>query len=302
MNWRTHMLESYDSALTPRLVVADPDNLLRDADVHLELTGRGYTILPYDDPIAFRVAYEAAYDQPLIVVLWDRARTLETLPADVLARCARRAVGLAAFFPRLHIPVLAALPSTQLDRLWVIYGQQRGPALGARMTAEIVLQACYSITLAALQTPSDVLTLLLQIHAAPQPLPEALLVIIQTHIQTLPHLTDWPLAKLLRDRTAFDTFLEHAWPRFLHEGGSIVISGADPLQLNEWRATYGPVPALPFDDPRVWPLVDTLFLAGRLRPYIVPARWSAQPPYTIGVAHAGAPARVARGGSSPTPC
>ena len=65
--------------------------------------------------------------------------------------------------------------------------------------------------------------------------------------------------------------------------------------MDELRATYNLVPALPFDDPRVWPLVDTLFLAGRLRPFVVPPRWSIQPPYTIGVTHAGAADQAARG-------
>ena len=73
----------------------------------------------------------------------------------MLVHCTRRSIGLAGLFPRLHIPVLATLQSPQLDRLWALCGHQRGPALGARMTAEIVLQACYSIALSALQTPSD---------------------------------------------------------------------------------------------------------------------------------------------------
>ena len=94
MNWRAVMLEGYDPALAPHLVVADPDNLLRDADVHLELTHRGYSVLPYGDPIAFRVAYEATYHQPLIVVLRERARTRR----NAARRCAR------PLYPPLHWP------------------------------------------------------------------------------------------------------------------------------------------------------------------------------------------------------
>jgi hypothetical protein len=240
-------------------------------------------LLAYEDPVVFRVAYEDANDHPLVVVLWDRTRALETLPDDVLRRGLLRHIGLAQLFPRLHIPLLADLTTQQLDRLWPVYGQQRGTPLGAPATAEIIRQTCYGVALAAIQTPADILALLLQLHVTDQPLPVQLGQVVLQHLQRLPALTDWPLTALLNDRSALDTFLARAWPRFLEERGHLVVPSSVSGRMNELRATYDAVPLLPFEDPRVWPSVDTLFLSGRLVPLIVPQNSRVAKPYTIGV-------------------
>jgi hypothetical protein len=288
MSWRAVVLEGIAPACAPLLVVADPDGLCRDAEVHLELTRRGYTLLPYDDPIAFRVAYEAQYTRadgmpPLLVVLWDRTRTLESLPADLLARSVRRQMSLAALFPRLHIPILAELDSVRLDRLWAAYGQQRGPLLSAAATAEAVLQAGYGITLTALQTPADALQVLLTVHFAAQPLPTFLANVVVQQLRAIPALASWPLETLLHDRAAFDAFLSRAWPRFLHDGGYLTPPDSAAPAINEHPASYQSIPALPFAAPQVWPAIDTLFLAGRMQPLQLPAGWTVSDPYTIGV-------------------
>jgi hypothetical protein len=285
MSWRAAILESFDPRLAPLLIVADPDGLLRDPSINLELTGRGYTLLPYDDPIAFRLAYEAALNQPLVVVLWDRARAVETLPADVLRRGLLRRLGLAELFPRLHIPILIELSTEDLDRLWPVYGQQRSSILSANATVEAVLQLCFGITPTAIQTSADALALLLQIHFAPRPLPPRLAEALLLRLRRLDALAEWPLDELLRDRAAFDAFLAQAWPRFLHESGLLQAPASEQSRVEELRAQYAAAPMLPFGDARVWPGIDTLFLAGRLTPATLPTHWIVTGPYTVGIHH-----------------
>ena len=294
MSWRTAVLEPFDAASAPLLIVTDPDGLLHDADMQVELTRRGYVLLAHDDPVAFRLAYEAAYQLPLIVALWDHERSLESVPADVVRRCMTQRIGLAELFPRLHIPMLAGLDPTRLDRLWHAFGHLRGSSLGATATAEAVLQVCYNITLAALQTPADVLALLLEQHFTARPLPPALANLLLQHIQHIPGLDSWPLSDLLQDHFAFDTFLNRAWPRFLYEGTYLRAPASAQSQIAESRAGYALAPLLPFDKEKIWPSIDTLFLAGRLKPLTIPTTWTVQAPYEIGVRREGTESRAAR--------
>ncbi len=295
MSWRATILDSFHPTLTPLLIVADPDGLLRDPNINLELTQRGYTLLPYDDPIAFRLAYEAALNQPLVVVVWDRVRAVETLPADVLRRGALRRLGLAELFPRLHIPILAELSTEVLDRLWPAYGQQRGSILSASATVEAVLQLCFGITPTAIQTSADALALLLQIHFAPHPLPPKLAEALLQRLRRLDALAEWPLDELLRDRAAFDVFLTQAWPRFLDESGQLQAPASEQSRVEELRVQYAAAPLLPFGDARVWPGIDTLFLSGRLKPATIPTHWTVAEPYAVGIRHEQADQHEERG-------
>lgn len=288
MNWRDVLLQTIDPDFASLLTIADPDGLFRDTEIQLAITHRGYIILPYDDPIAFRVAYEALYARadgmpPLMVIIWDRNRLLNTLPADLLSHSVQRHVSLAELFPRLHIPILSELDSVRLDRLWAVYGQQRGPLLSAAATAEAVLQTGYGISLTALQTPADALHVLLTIHFSAQPLPPFLANVILQQLTALPNLATWPLETMLHDRAAFDVFLSRAWPRFLHEHGYLIAPTSEHSGINEHTTPYHTAPLLPFDNPHIWPSIDTLFLSGRMQPHPIPAGWSVPEQYAIGV-------------------
>lgn len=282
MSWREHILTGLDPGVVPLALIGDPDGLFHDEDLAAELKRRGYLTLAYDDPVVFRLAYEADIAGPLVVVVWGRSHTLNELPYDLLARGAQHQVGLAELFPRLHIPVLEGLQPVDLDRLWEVYGQRRGTMLGADETAATVLQLCFGITLDALQTPVDALAALLALHTGRRVLPQALAVKVEYQLARIRELAQWPVHELVHDRLALESLLERAWPRFLIEGAHLSIPPNDVRRLDELRATYHLAPALPFDDPRVWPIVDTLFLAGRLSPLRLEPGWRVADPYAIG--------------------
>lgn len=282
MNWRIPILAGLDPHMLPLLLIADPDGLLRDAHIALELQQRGYQILPYDDAVRLRLAYEEQREAPCILVLWGRQPTLANLPYDLLAQGATRTIRLADLFPRLHTPLLSGLTHDDLDRLWPSYGQRRGTMLSAAETAESILQICYNIGLNALQSAADGLATLLQLHNSERQLPLALAERLQAQLASIPATSNWPLEELVQDRAAFEQWLSRAWPPFLLNGHLQPDPHAE-RRLEELRASYHALPQLPFDDPRIWPIVDTLFLAGRLRPFVLDHGWTANEPYAIGV-------------------
>jgi len=92
LDWRTTLLSHFVPGISRKTVVADPDELFRDDKVFRTLTDRGFKLLYFEDPIAFRFTYESQFR-----AAWDRAETtelvvivrpdtceLEKLPADIL--------------------------------------------------------------------------------------------------------------------------------------------------------------------------------------------------------------------------
>jgi len=64
LGWRAPILEHFSPEIaqaTRLTVVADPDLLLTEQEVLDELRERGFGLVPFDDHVAFRYAYESRY-------------------------------------------------------------------------------------------------------------------------------------------------------------------------------------------------------------------------------------------------
>src|SRR5258708_36070203 len=92
VNWRDHILKHFQPKISRLTLVADPDGLLTEEGMLSAIRERGFDLIPFEDPIAFRYAYEAKYrsiwDQglptDLVVVLRSEEQRLESLPYDLL--------------------------------------------------------------------------------------------------------------------------------------------------------------------------------------------------------------------------
>jgi hypothetical protein len=59
VSWRDEILAEFPPSVYRLTLVADPDELLAEEGVAAALGKRGYEMLNYEDPIAFRYAYES---------------------------------------------------------------------------------------------------------------------------------------------------------------------------------------------------------------------------------------------------
>src|SRR5438128_1810727 len=113
--WRDEILKKFTPALGRSVIVVDPDRLLTEPTVHEVLTGAGFNLLAFEDPIAFRFAYESKYrshvdnGQPSDLIILYHGDAAQSLPFDVLARSERVALSLTDFFTNLSYPVISAL-------------------------------------------------------------------------------------------------------------------------------------------------------------------------------------------------
>ena len=111
-NWRDTILKNFKPKISRLTLVADPDGLLTEEGMLSAIRERGFDLIPFDDPIAFRFAYESQYrsqwDQgqntDLVVVLRSAEQQLNKLPYDLLKAGRPLTFALHQVVPEAELP------------------------------------------------------------------------------------------------------------------------------------------------------------------------------------------------------
>src|SRR3990170_3687033 len=90
-NWRDTILKNFKPKISRLTLVADPDGLLTEEGMLSAIRDRGFDLMPFDDAIAFRFAYESQYrsqwdkgqNTDLVVVLRSAEQQMNKLPFDL---------------------------------------------------------------------------------------------------------------------------------------------------------------------------------------------------------------------------
>jgi hypothetical protein len=270
-SWRDQILKEFTPKVARLTLVADPDGLLLEEGILEGVRERGFELIPFEDHIGFRYAYESKFRSrwdrgehtDLVVVLRSQASDLSGLPHDLLQAGRRLSFNLGDLFPNLSYPVVTALNRGDLDALYEAQKRHAPGQLGDNATKEFVLRHVFEIAPELVKQPSDLLRVLLRRHYRGQRIPTDL---DERFIQLLRQSTifdDWPLETLVTDREAFFAFLQERWPIFLDreaaKGASAVREDEKPYGL----AVEGPVD-LPFDHHDIRVYIDNLFVEGLL--------------------------------------
>jgi len=62
-NWRDYILQHFRQPIHRLTLVADPDGLMLEEELLVAVRQNGFDLLPFEDPIAFRYAYESGHRQ-----------------------------------------------------------------------------------------------------------------------------------------------------------------------------------------------------------------------------------------------
>ena len=160
-SWQDAILSEFTPGVSPLTVVADPDGPLQDDEILATLQRRGFSLLRFEDPIAFRYAYESRYRgrevsadaQGLIVLVPAQPSALDNLPHDILARSRRLACSLAELFPSLNEAVVSALEPADRASLHEAVSLQQPAALGANASKDFVLRHVFHVAPELVRTP-----------------------------------------------------------------------------------------------------------------------------------------------------
>ncbi len=270
-NWRDQILREFTPNVARLTLVADPDGLLLEEGVLAGIRERGFELIPFEDHVAFRYAYESKFrsrwDQgeqtDLVVVLRSAESDLNCLPYDLLQAGRRLSFNLGEIFPNLSYPIVTALDRGDLDALYEAQKRHAPGVLGDNATKEFVLRHVFEIAPELIRKPSDLLRALLRRHYREQRIPGLL---DERFVQVLRQQSgfdEWPLETIIPDREAFFAFLQERWPIFLNRSAT-----QDPTGVRENEKPYGfeySGPSdLPFDHDDIRVYIDNLFVEGLL--------------------------------------
>jgi len=295
-SWRDAILNDFVPNVSKLTLVADPDCLLTEEKLALELRGRGFDLIEFSDPVEFRYAYESKYRSiwdrgehtDLVVVLRLQDAELESLPYDLLQAGRKLSFNLGDLFPNLSYPVIEKLDRSLLDSLFEAQRKSPPDRMGDNATKDFILRHVFGIAAELIGGEVELLRALLRLHYGklqiPLMLAERLIQVLKGH----DGFKAWPLSEIVPDDEAFFAFLQERWPLFLSRLGSahqvredspdksagqpIWTSQSDALAVRtrEGEHPYGlkyPGPdRLPFDHQDIKVYIDNLFLEGKLTP------------------------------------
>ena len=271
-SWRDEILKEFTPQVARLTLVADPDGLLLEEGILKGVEERGFELIPFEDHVAFRFAYESRYRSrwdrgeltDLVVVLRAAASDLRSLPYDLLQAGRQLSFNLGALFPNLSYPVVDALDRSDLDDLYEAQsGEKPEEPLGDRQTKGFVLRHVFGVAPETIRQESDLVRFLLRRHYRGLRIPPVLDSHLVQLLQQNSLFGDWPLERIVTDREAFFAFLQERWPIFLDR----MVAGVDAVR--EPAQAYGlefPGPSeIPFEHPDVRVYIDNLFLEAVLQ-------------------------------------
>lgn len=272
-NWRDAILNNFVPCVSKLTLVADPDSLLSEENLAMELRGRGFELMEFTDPIEFRYAYESKYRSiwdrdehtDLVVVFRLQNTELEFLPYDLLQAGRKLSFNLGDLFPNLSYPVIENLDRSFLDALFEAQIISAPDRMGDNATMDFILRHVFGIAGELITNEADLLHALLRLHYGKLQLPlmlsERLIQVLKSHDR----FKGWPLSEIVPNSAAFFAFLQERWPLFLSRLGS----ATDVLEDSRGCFLDYPGPAhLPFDHQDIRIYIDNLFLEGKLTPVV----------------------------------
>ena len=222
-DWRDRILKALTPGVARLTVAVDPDGLLLEATLLEAIRERGFEIVTFEDPVAFRFDYESRFRSRwergegagLEVVVRTEGHDPAALPYDLVQAGRQLSFGLDDLFPALAYPVVASLDRSDLDALHGAQERHRPNRLGDDATRDFVLRHVFDFAPELVRRPSDLLRLLLRRHYRGQRLPRLLDERLAHLLRQGGAFASWPLTTILPDRDAFFVFLQERWPRFL---------------------------------------------------------------------------------------
>jgi hypothetical protein len=279
-SWRDAILGDFVPKVSKLTLVADPDCLLTEEKLALELRGRGFELIEFSDPVEFRYAYESKYrslwdrgeHSDLVVILRLQNADLETLPYDLLQAGRKLSFNLGALFPNLSYPVVEKLDRSLLDSLFTAQHKLSPERMGDNSSKDFILRHVFGIAAELITNEVELLHALLRLHYGKRHIPlmlaERLIQVLKSHAG----FNAWPLAEIVPDSEAFFAFLQERWPVFLNAKCAVRSAETNTREPDTHYATrsgsfrYSGPERLPFEHEDVKIYIDNLFLEGKLTP------------------------------------
>jgi len=274
-SWRDTILKEFVPNVAKLTLVSDPDFLLVEENLTIQMRGRGFDLIEFNDPVEFRYAYESKYrslwdrgkNTDLVVVLRLQDGELLSLPYDLLQVGRKLSFRLNDLFPNMSYPVVKQLDRSLLDSLFDAQNKTSLDRMGDNATKDFILRNVFGVAAELISSEVELLRFLLRLHYGNKTIPAMLADRLVQVIENSGNFKGWCLSKIVPDAEQFFNFIQERWPIFLN---TLNQSG----QIKEDPAAYvlkveGPL-RLPFDHQDIKVYIDNLFVEGKLTPVDMP--------------------------------
>ncbi len=274
-NWRDTILENFVPNVAKLTLVFDPDCLLTEEKLSMELRARGFDLIEFDDAIEFRYAYELKYrsiwDQgehtDLVVLLRLQDAELASLPYDLLQVGRKLIFSLADIFPNMSYPVIEQIECNLLDSLFEAQESVSPERMGDNATKDFILRHIFDIDAEFISTEVGLFRFLLQLHYGNLPIPTILSDRLIKIFAKKEIFKDWSLSQIILNAEQFFAFIQERWPVFLDNFKQK--NGIKKDSTTYGLKFQGPT-ALPFDHQDIRIYIDDLFAEGKLTAVAAP--------------------------------
>lgn len=270
--WTDRILGHFTADLTRLWVACDPDDVLLDEKLLAELRTRGFEVMLYEDPFAFRAEFEERYrgawdrgeaGPAPSLVLHLRGADQNVLPWDIVHNGRVARLSLAELFPRLAYSTVKQVEPEHLAALFDAHEAELQSARGENESKDFILEHVYQLTPRSIRTPVDFWRELLRMHFANRSLPPLFATHAANILQGKGLFADQPVATWFSSKSALLRVVQGAWHRYLSGLGLV------GERVTEPRPGYVSTFDIPFDHSDVQVLVDSMFLDGTLHPMAV---------------------------------
>ena len=271
--WVHRILGEFPSDLARLWIAADPDAVLLDERILAGLRARGFEVLPFEDPMAFRAEYEEHYRQAwdrgedgraLSLVLHLRCAEPDALPWDYLRQARTVHLSLANLFPALSYGVVRQVAAEHLDALFDAHAKHASQPLGEAATKDFILTHVFRLAPHLITRMDDLWRELLRLHHRDLVLPPVLIEHMAKIIGANDTFSGLPIDELLSSKASTLRCVQDAWYRYLKDFG---ITGSRIAEATP--PGHGVRIDIPFAHPDIRGLVASMFLDGTLHPLTV---------------------------------
>ncbi|MBM9518329.1 BREX-3 system phosphatase PglZ [Desulforhopalus vacuolatus] len=274
-SWRNTILKDFVPNVARLTLVSDPDCLLTEEKLAMELRERGFDLIEFNDPIEFRYAYESKYRSiwdrgehtDLVVILRLQDAELESLPYDLLQAGRKLAFSFGDLFPNMSYPVVEQLDRSLLDSLFDAQKKTSPDRMGDNATRDFILRHVFGVAAELISTEVDLLRFLLRLHYGNSAIPSILADRLVEVFESSGSFKDWSLSQIIPDAEQFFVFIQERWPIFLENLNQTNQIKDDPAAYG--LKVQGPV-RLPFDHQDIRVYIDNLFVERKLAPVDLP--------------------------------
>ncbi len=270
-DWRELILKEFFPNVSRLTLAADPDCLLSEEQLYEKLRQRGFYLIEYDDPIAFRYEYESKYrslwdrgeQSNLVVILRLQDSELSSLPYDLLRTGRKLSFHLGDIFPNLSYPVIEQLDKSVLDALFAAQQNTKPERMGDNASKDYILHHVYGISPDMISDDVWLLRTLLRLHYSRIRMPGIFSERFVQIVRENSSFRSWDLETIVPDGKAFFAFLQERWPVFIdHLGRKDQIKEAS----YDYGLKYQGPDILPFDHQDIRIYMDNLFFEGKIKP------------------------------------